>query len=407
MTSWDDLYKKRLTLESIVQDSLIAGVEVPPEILSELDAVSMALSDLPRQQIATPKSWTQWLGQSINKHFIKRLLQNDSYAYTFAALGEQNSGIESSSADHPYEFVYKIAKPQELVLEPQKRPPSDNTTMVLKLQPFDTCEVTPDSKALIQMQYQRLNSCVDSAVMPVLSLDTIEDLDYYQMPFIKGTTLRQILSSRAPNNRLDILAHLVKCAQTLGRLSISTGFYHGNLKPDNILITDAGIVLTDPGYFGALKCALGMLPQAMVSTTAYYPLLVPDDLLALGILLYQTMTGINPFASDKLLMAVDQPSGPSILDSELTDEINFKRSILEPYLTPLLQLKRPMESAPWLTKEQETMILKGLRLNLGADGLLHKDKGFNDFADFASNVWTLLSLELQSNHSTKTVQAQQ
>lgn len=47
----------------------------------------------------------------------------------------------------------------------------------------------------------------------------------------------------APNDRLEVLTHLVKCAQTLGRLGISHGFYHGNLKPSNILITDDQIVI--------------------------------------------------------------------------------------------------------------------------------------------------------------------
>lgn len=394
MTSKDALNQKRAALEAMVQDCLVAGVEVPAAVSDELQALNVAMSGAPRPVHNSPKSWTQWLGQSINQHFIKRLLQNDSYAYLFAALGVQNSSQDAYSANNPFEFVYKIAKPQELVVSPESRPPRDHSTMVLKLEPFDTRPVTPDSNALIQLQYKRLNSCIDNAVIAATELDTIEGLSFYQMPFVRGITLREMLSLRAPNDRLDILPDLVKCAQTLGRLSISQGFYHGNLKPSNILITDDNIVLTDPGYFGPLKCATGLVEHGMVSSTAYYPLLVPDDLLALGIILFETMTGLHPFASDKMLIAVDEQPGQSLLDSELIDEINFKRSILEPYLTPLLQLKRPLSIAPWLTTAQETLILKGLRLCLGDDGLLHKDKGFGDYAEFASSVWTLASQEL-------------
>ncbi len=400
MTSMDALNQKRTALEAMVQDCMVAGVEVPAAVSDELQELNIALSGVPRQTHNPPKSWTQWLGQSINQHFIKRLLQNDSYAYLFAALGRQNSTLEASAANNPFEFVYKIAKPQELVVTPETRPPRDHSTMVLKLEPFDTRPVTPDSNALIELQYKRLNSCIDSAVIAATELDTIEGLNFYQMPFVSGGTLQEMISTRAPNDRLEVLTHLVKCAQTLGRLGISHGFYHGNLKPSNILITDDQIVLTDPGYFGPLKCASGFIEQGMVSSTAYYPLLVPDDLLALGIIFFETMTGVHPFASDKMLIAIDEQPGQSLLDTELIDEINFKRSTLEPYLTPLLQLKRPLLLAPWLTTTQEALILKGLRLCLGDDGLLHKDKGFADYAEFASSLWTLSSQELaEPGHS--------
>jgi hypothetical protein len=394
----DALNQKRAALEAMVQDCMVAGVEVPVTVSDELQELNIALSGVPRQTQSTQKL-TQWpVNLSIST--LSNVFCKTTPMLIYLPPWHANSTLEASAANNPFEFVYKIAKPQELVVTPETRPPRDHSTMVLKLEPFDTRPVTPDSNALIELQQKRLNSCIDSAVIAATELDTIEGLNFYQMPFVSGGTLQEMISTRAPNDRLEVLTHLVKCAQTLGRLGISHGFYHGNLKPSNILITDDQIVLTDPGYFGPLKCASGFIEQGMVSSTAYYPLLVPDDLLALGIIFFETMTGVHPFASDKMLIAIDEQPGQSLLDSELIDEINFKRSTLEPYLTPLLQLKRPLLLAPWLTTTQEALILKGLRLCLGDDGLLHKDKGFADYAEFASSLWTLTSQELaEPGHS--------
>lgn len=382
MTSSDQINQRRAVLESMVQDCILAGVEPPEEILSELSelASTMRANALPQ---LSPKSWTQWLGTTISGNVLKRLIVNDSYAYLFAAQEADNA------ADSNMSTVYKLAKAQTLMTAPEARPPLDNATMLLKVEPFDTRGVIPDSNELVALQQRRLSSLSDPSIVTVSDLQIIDGLNYYQMPFYKGASLKDLMVSRAPNDRNDLLLHLVQTAQVLERLHSEYGFYHGNLKPGNILVTKEGVKLSDLGYFGPLQCAEGWLAHGMVSSTAYYPLLAPDDLLALGIALFEMLTGRHPFAADKVLLSIDEQVDGTNLDSELLDEINFKRSILEPYLTPMLRLERPSAIAPWVHGESERILLKALRMNIDSAGVLHKDSGYKDYAELIEGIETI------------------
>jgi serine/threonine protein kinase len=113
---------------------------------------------------------------------------------------------------------------------------------------------------------------------PVLVLD-----------YVRGKTLREKvrgLEGIHLNWFLAIVRALLE-ARAAGTLD-----YHGDLKPENILIKPSGkVVLVDP--------ALRLAGRNVISTTPHYnPLLATDgkaDVTAIGIMIYEILTGTLPF----------------------------------------------------------------------------------------------------------------
>ncbi|HEV8305333.1 MAG TPA: protein kinase [Gemmatimonadales bacterium] len=113
---------------------------------------------------------------------------------------------------------------------------------------------------------------------------------YHTRPFIEGTTLRAWLHShrtvplaRAVEILRDVLAALaeVHAAQLV----------HGDVRPENVLLTDRQAVLADAGIADAVRRSLtaGPLPPPAASTPQ-------DDLFAVGSLVHEMLTGRPPLA---------------------------------------------------------------------------------------------------------------
>ena len=107
--------------------------------------------------------------------------------------------------------------------------------------------------------------------------------------FVRGKTLREKIRA-LEGIRLNWFLTAVRSLQKLrdkGGLA-----YHGDLKPENILIKPSGsVVLVDP--------ALRADERDVITTTPHYnPLLLRDakaDVMAIGVMLYEILTGVLPF----------------------------------------------------------------------------------------------------------------
>lgn len=109
------------------------------------------------------------------------------------------------------------------------------------------------------------------------------------LEYCRGKTLREkirALEGIRLNWFLTIVRTLQKLAKT-GQLA-----YHGDLKPENIVIKPSGsVVMIDP--------ALRVDERGILTTTPHYnPLLLRDskaDVMAIGVMLYEILTGVLPF----------------------------------------------------------------------------------------------------------------
>ena len=107
-----------------------------------------------------------------------------------------------------------------------------------------------------------------------------------QMEFLAGLSLRELmLRSEVPD---DVLLRLAGALAELER----RGLEHGDLKPENIFVTGERVVLLDPGFFGKLPLTSGA-SYVRVTTPEYYPLLEPQDMTALGLILLEIATGVR------------------------------------------------------------------------------------------------------------------
>lgn len=132
------------------------------------------------------------------------------------------------------------------------------------------------------------------------------DEDYLVMEFVSGGTLAQVLAAGlvAP----DVAAGIgVQVASALGAAH-ARGFVHRDVKPANVLVTAEGIVkVADFGIAGMLGDSATRAgdPRIVLGTARY---LAPEqlgnghvdaraDIYALGVVLYEALTGELPFGN--------------------------------------------------------------------------------------------------------------
>ena len=132
------------------------------------------------------------------------------------------------------------------------------------------------------------------------------DLHYIVMEFIAGQSLKELITRNAP---LPVEQAISIGAQILAGLEYAhrSGLIHRDIKPQNVLITNDGVVkVTD---FGIAKSVsdLGLTEAGQALGTAHYfspeqakgERVVPQsDIYAVGVTLYEMLTGRLPFESD-------------------------------------------------------------------------------------------------------------
>jgi serine/threonine protein kinase len=183
------------------------------------------------------------------------------------------------------------------------------------------------------------------------------------MEFIKGMTLRQLLNHNLviADQHINDIDLAIKVLDALVALKNSKLEYHGDLKPENIILSGAGVRIIDPGYFGPLASEEGMIPRAVISTTQYYPLLEPDDSFAIGCMLWEICLGYHPLMNaEKQEQAGSQKKA---IGTDLQAQIAVQELMGRYFLSPLSFLQLPQEKCQWLAADQQDLFLSlvGLR----------------------------------------------
>jgi serine/threonine-protein kinase len=141
------------------------------------------------------------------------------------------------------------------------------------------------------------------SIVSVYDTFTADGVDAIVMELVVGTTMREDLDAHGPLRMEAVLAIGTQVADALGAAH-AAGLVHRDVKPANILLSADGRVLV--ADFGIAKAAEGTdltTAGAMVGTAKY---LAPEqveggpidgraDIYALGVVLYEAITGEAPF----------------------------------------------------------------------------------------------------------------
>ena len=160
------------------------------------------------------------------------------------------------------------------------------------------------------------------------------DMAYLVMEYLPGITLRELLKDYGeltPEQTFDIMDAVLSGLAAAHR----AGIVHRDLKPENVLLADDGrIKLGDFGLARATTAQTGT-GQALLGTIAYLsPELVTrgiadarSDIYALGIMMYEMLTGEQPFQGEQPMQiayqhANDSVPEPSAKNPAVPDELD-------------------------------------------------------------------------------------
>ena len=159
-------------------------------------------------------------------------------------------------------------------------------------------------------------------------------LTFIVMEYLPGITLRELLQDFGVltwGQTLDVVKAILQGLSTAHQ----AGIVHRDLKPENILMADDGrIKIAD---FGLARAASHntQTGQALLGTVAYLspelvtgtPADVRSDLYALGIMMFEMLTGRQPFTGDQAVTiayqhANDQVPLPSSINPDVPEELD-------------------------------------------------------------------------------------
>jgi hypothetical protein len=155
--------------------------------------------------------------------------------------------------------------------------------------------------AMRQLQHKNIVACLDAG--------TVGDTEYLATELVGGGSLNRVL--QRIGGRLSPMLALSFFGDLLEGLAHAheKGVVHRDMKPDNILVTDDGVLkIAD---FGIARVAEGTQLTAtggIIGTPSYMspeqalaaPVDARTDLYSAGVILYELVTGRNPFEGDSV-----------------------------------------------------------------------------------------------------------
>ena len=193
----------------------------------------------------------------------------------------------------------------------------------------------PDFLARFRDEARAAASLNHPNIVSVFDFGEDESGPYLVMEIVEGEDLASILRGNGPLAPRQAARVSAEAAKALQAAHIR-GIVHRDVKPSNILVArDGRIKVADFGIARALNEAQLTLPGTTMGSVHYFspeqargePATVASDIYALGIVLFETLTGQRPFSGDgaaavALARLTTTPPRPSALREGVPPELD-------------------------------------------------------------------------------------
>ena len=167
----------------------------------------------------------------------------------------------------------------------------------------------------------------------VFDQGSIDEIDFIVMEFVEGITLRDALKSHSVISDTEALSVISAVLSGLATAH-AAGILHRDIKPENILLADDGrIKLSDFGL--ARDIGNQTDTGSLVGTVAYLSpelirrgqALASSDIYAIGIVLYEMLTGSQPYLGKDAMQiafqhATNRIAAPSTVRPQVSHELD-------------------------------------------------------------------------------------
>lgn len=226
-------------------------------------------------------------------------------------LGEGGFSVVhlAEQKDTGSKFAIKIAEPSMQDSGSRKRAKFImHSTKVLSIFKIDLDGIN----YILEKEYEALKSIQHPSFVKVYDKGVHKGRVYLVLEYIKGRTLRKHLQD-VP--KLDVslyLNYMKKILDILLAIEKEGLICHGDIKPDNIILSNYDKVrIIDPSYPSWKE-------DQLITSPSYNPFLSSNDITSIGIMLYEITTGFLPFNQciKYLVEPQDQPKEENALLSD-------------------------------------------------------------------------------------------
>lgn len=234
------------------------------------------------------------VGEVIEGYRITRFLGRGGFATTYLAQHEQTGNKVTLKVGGAAGGGRQVTRLLEVTSRrtPEGISPDELPAEAIFFEPrgvrvdlFDEQEV----QAMLRAEGDLLANCQHENLVALQDRLVVDGNPVLVLEYVRGKTLREKIRS-LEGIHLNWFLAIVRALITLKQTDALP--YHGDLKPENVIIKPSGkVVLIDP--------AMRLPDRAVVTTTPHYnPMLLTDskaDVMAIGIMIYEILTGTLPF----------------------------------------------------------------------------------------------------------------